>query len=183
MQVDFRRPMDFDQVFRFDSQGRNSREANARPLFVRQSGALSAVFPRSQYGIDRDGRLIAAIPPDTRFYIGAVPQPSPPANPAKPAPAAAHPVPRQANLPAAQPAAVSASQPVNARVTPDSSRKGTPVDQPFDGASTDSLTDDAAHARRVSELLRRALQATRPDSRPSPANEKDPQTAPTAQPR
>jgi len=64
IQTDFRRPLDFEQVFELAS-GR----------FARKSGAVTAVFPRSSYVLRGDGSVGAAVPADTRFVIGRAIEP------------------------------------------------------------------------------------------------------------
>lgn len=61
MQRDFRKPTGFDRVYQTED-GR----------FARGSGALTAVFPRSQYARMEDGRTMILVPADTRFVIGSV---------------------------------------------------------------------------------------------------------------
>jgi hypothetical protein len=54
-------PNDFARVFRVNGR---------QDLFMRQQGGLYAVFPESDYGPDKEGRLQALIPDGTVFYIG-----------------------------------------------------------------------------------------------------------------
>lgn len=66
LRLDFRRPMDFDRVYRL-------RGADGRPKYARMSGGLTAVFPRSRYvQVNEQGDSVAVVPPDTRWIIGAL---------------------------------------------------------------------------------------------------------------
>lgn len=66
--LDLRLPLGFDRVFRVMEPGRSM--LNQR--YARSSGAITAVFPRSQYAPTRDG-VIPEIPAGTIFYIGGLP--------------------------------------------------------------------------------------------------------------
>ncbi|MCC6970641.1 MAG: hypothetical protein IT434_10515 [Phycisphaerales bacterium] len=66
--LDLRLPLGFDRVFRVVEPGRSM--LNQR--YARSSGAITAVFPRSQYTPTRDG-VIPEIPAGTIFYIGGLP--------------------------------------------------------------------------------------------------------------
>jgi len=66
--LDLRLPLGFDRVYRVVEPGRSM--LNQR--YARSSGALTAVFPRSQYTPTRDG-VIPEIPAGTIFYIGGLP--------------------------------------------------------------------------------------------------------------
>ncbi|MHC4218813.1 MAG: hypothetical protein ACYSU7_10210 [Planctomycetota bacterium] len=54
-------PNDFARVFRVNGR---------QDLYMRQQGGLYAVFPESEYGPDKEGRLQSLIPDGTVFYIG-----------------------------------------------------------------------------------------------------------------
>lgn len=66
--LDLRLPLGFDRVYRVVEPGRSM--LNQR--YARSSGALTAVFPRSQYTPTRDG-VVPEIPAGTIFYIGGLP--------------------------------------------------------------------------------------------------------------
>ena len=66
--LDLRLPSGFDRVFHVVEPWRSS--LNQR--YARTSGALTAVFPRSQYTPTRDG-VVPEIPAGTVFYIGGLP--------------------------------------------------------------------------------------------------------------
>jgi hypothetical protein len=66
--LDLRLPLGFDRIYRVVEPGRSSM--NQR--YARSSGAITAVFPRSQYTPTRDG-VIPEIPAGTVFYIGGLP--------------------------------------------------------------------------------------------------------------
>lgn len=67
--LDLRLPIGFDRVYRIEGSGRRGRSSD---LFARQSGGLTAVFPRSQY-IESGSGLFPEIPAGTTFYIGGLP--------------------------------------------------------------------------------------------------------------
>ncbi|MBL8761093.1 MAG: hypothetical protein JNL50_07300 [Phycisphaerae bacterium] len=67
--LDLRLPLGFDRVYRVVEPGRSP--LNQR--YARSSGALTAVFPRSQYTPTRDG-VVPEIPAGTVFYIGDLPE-------------------------------------------------------------------------------------------------------------
>ncbi|MBL8964799.1 MAG: hypothetical protein KF787_12925 [Phycisphaeraceae bacterium] len=67
--LDLRLPIGFDRVYRIEGSGRRGRSGD---LFARQSGGLTAVFPRSQY-IQLGSGLFPEIPAGTTFYIGGLP--------------------------------------------------------------------------------------------------------------
>jgi hypothetical protein len=64
--ADLRVPQDFERVYRIDSPSRRKAMGD---LFARRSGAITAVFPRSQYVETRFGSL-AEVPAGTTYYIG-----------------------------------------------------------------------------------------------------------------
>lgn len=66
--LDLRLPLGFDRVYRVVEPGRSM--LNQR--YARSSGAITAVFPRSQYTPTRDG-VVPEIPAGTIFYIGGLP--------------------------------------------------------------------------------------------------------------
>ncbi len=68
--VDLRVPTNFDRVYRVETPGRGGLDT--QDTFVRMDGAVTAVFRRSRYTPFGD-TILAEIPPDTRFYIGALP--------------------------------------------------------------------------------------------------------------
>ncbi|MHC4989552.1 MAG: hypothetical protein ACYTGC_01105 [Planctomycetota bacterium] len=76
MESGLRQPADFDQVFRLPGSNK----------LMRAEGALYAVFPQSVYvrppRRSRQRGLVAAVPPDTLFYIGAPPTPPDESEPA-----------------------------------------------------------------------------------------------------
>lgn len=79
--VDLRQPMDFDKVYRLPGNGATDR-------LVRMSGALAAVFPRSDYAPTENG-VVALIPAGTTFHIGGIPLAAPAPRAIAPASAAA----------------------------------------------------------------------------------------------
>lgn len=65
--VDLRTPAGFLDLYQLPGQ-------DGRPgQYVRQSGAISAVFPRSTYRRVED-KTLATIPPGTVYYIGTLPE-------------------------------------------------------------------------------------------------------------
>lgn len=66
--LDLRLPLGFDRVYRVVEPWRSQMDQR----FARSSGALTAVFPRSQYTPTRNG-TIPEIPAGTVFYIGGLP--------------------------------------------------------------------------------------------------------------
>lgn len=66
--LDLRLPLGFDRIYRVVEPGRSAM--NQR--YARSSGAITAVFPRSQYTPTRDG-VIPEIPAGTVFYLGGLP--------------------------------------------------------------------------------------------------------------
>lgn len=66
--VDLRMPMDFDTVYSLPGRGATDR-------LVRMSGALAAVFPRSEYTPTERG-VVVHVPASTVFYIGSLPSAS-----------------------------------------------------------------------------------------------------------
>ena len=66
MPLDLRQPNDFETVYEIEGPG-GSRQ------YVRFAGGTAAVFPRSVYVPTRNGVMVD-VPPDTRFYIGGVPE-------------------------------------------------------------------------------------------------------------
>lgn len=79
--VDLRQPMDFDKVYRLPGSGATDR-------LVRMSGAVSAVFPRSDY-VGSENGLLALIPAGTVFHLGGVPGTEPASAPRQVAPGSA----------------------------------------------------------------------------------------------
>lgn len=78
--VDLRLPTDFDGVFRLNPVDRFGNQvpegspfAEGGGLFMRTSGGLTAVFPRSSY-IQTKGGLVPQIPAGTVFYLGELPE-------------------------------------------------------------------------------------------------------------
>lgn len=67
--VDLRQPMDFDKVYRLPGNGATDR-------LVRMSGALAAVFPRSDY-VPTENGVVALVPAGTIFHIGGIPTAAP----------------------------------------------------------------------------------------------------------
>lgn len=67
--IDLRVGAGFDRVYRY---GVETESGVTRELFARSDGAVTAVFPRSDYAYDRYGRY-ATIPADTTFVIGGPP--------------------------------------------------------------------------------------------------------------
>ncbi len=66
LRLDFRRPTDFDRVYRLTG-------IDGKPKFARISGGLAAVFPRSRYvQINEQGDSVAVVPADTRWIIGSL---------------------------------------------------------------------------------------------------------------
>lgn len=84
LQMDLRLPLGFDQVYQIDPAppllGAVGRPTGA-PRFARRSGALTAVFPRSEYQSTEDGVKVI-VPADTRFHIGRMDGGLTPAGPA-----------------------------------------------------------------------------------------------------
>jgi hypothetical protein len=77
--LDLRQPSDFDRVYRIPSGvgpgvGRGGLLAPPGPgdRFARVNGAVTAVFPRSQYTVTSRG-LVPDVPAGTVFYIGRLP--------------------------------------------------------------------------------------------------------------
>lgn len=67
LRPDLREPQDFDRVYRVAGAAGGDDQK-----FARISGALAAVFPRSQYSTTKSGVRID-VPAGTVFYIGGVP--------------------------------------------------------------------------------------------------------------
>ncbi len=65
--VDLRAPAGFADIYQLPGQNGQAGQ------YVRQSGAISAVFPRSIY-VHHDDRVQVAVPPGTVFYIGGLPE-------------------------------------------------------------------------------------------------------------
>ncbi len=65
--ADLRLPIGFDRVYKLESA---SRRRPLGDMFARQSGGVTAVFPRSQYS-EAGG---AEIPAGTTYYIGNLPE-------------------------------------------------------------------------------------------------------------
>ena len=64
MPQDLRVPASFDRVYRLSGKAGQ---------FARVNGAITAVFPRSQYVVTSSG-AVPEIPPGTTFYIGGLPE-------------------------------------------------------------------------------------------------------------
>lgn len=77
-QVDLRRPVDFQQVYTLGKVNAFGSDE----VFLRVSGGITAVFPRSVYVKSRGGGVGALIPPGTTFYIGKLPEEFAPRAPA-----------------------------------------------------------------------------------------------------
>lgn len=75
--VDLRTPTGFESVYRLRGFG----GIGGSDAYARRSGALTAVFARSQYSRGEQGALRADVPAGTLFYIGRLPD-----APAAPAP-------------------------------------------------------------------------------------------------
>ncbi len=92
LQMDLRLPLGFDQVYQIDPAppllGAVGRPTGA-PRFARRSGALTAVFPRSEYQSTEDGVKVI-VPADTRFHIGPMDGGLTPAAPAPTGPSSWH---------------------------------------------------------------------------------------------
>lgn len=71
LRPDLRQPLDFDRVYEIQADGRPTADR-----YTRMSGAVAAVFPRSQYTTTRNGIRID-VPAGTIFYLGGVPGTSP----------------------------------------------------------------------------------------------------------
>lgn len=69
LQQNLRVPSDFSEVYEIDPSG--GANPNAK-RFVRRSGAVYAVFPRSIYRLTDQG-LSIPVPPGTIYYIGGLP--------------------------------------------------------------------------------------------------------------
>jgi hypothetical protein len=72
LRVDLRTPVGFENLYQLSPHvqlfpGQPAGDAGAGP-FVRISGGLIAVFPRSTYQATGDGRFAPTIPPGTIFY-------------------------------------------------------------------------------------------------------------------
>lgn len=171
LEVDRRRPLGFDQVFRLPPA-----QPGAPARFARRSGAVTAVFTRSDYLPLEDGSGIAVIPPDTRFQIesdesaAAVPRPSP-ATPAHSAAART-----------ADSRVLSSSQSnVDRRVPHAQVTTGheiAPLASPPAAATQPGmLTDEQHRVARITTLLRRAAAADDvkpPDAEAQPTQSVDP---------
>jgi hypothetical protein len=71
--LDLRQPMGFERVFRVPGSSRGvGTLPSGEERFARVSGAVTAVFPRSDYVETKDGTR-PAIPDGTIFYIGTPP--------------------------------------------------------------------------------------------------------------
>lgn len=70
LRPDLRTPLDFDRVYQIQPA-----HPNGPDQFTRISGAIAAVFPRSQYTTTRNGVRID-VPAGTVFYIGGPPVPA-----------------------------------------------------------------------------------------------------------
>ncbi len=75
---DLRQPLDFERVY---TLGRVSAFGTDE-VFLRVSGGITAVFPRSVYVKSREGGAGPVLPPGTTFYIGRLPDEFVPAAPA-----------------------------------------------------------------------------------------------------
>lgn len=84
--LDLRTPSNFDRVYRIPGAARGipadpfGASAGGGDRFVRISGAVTAVFPRSEYTPTRGG-LAAEIPAGTVFHIGRLDLPDAPVPP------------------------------------------------------------------------------------------------------
>jgi len=63
LQTGLRHPVGFEGVYRADGYGDRDR-------LMRMHGGLRAVFPQSQYGMNRDNEIEVLIPANTVFQIG-----------------------------------------------------------------------------------------------------------------
>lgn len=73
--TDLRVPTGFEKVYRIPGAASGVPGIDhADDKFARISGAVTAVFPRSEYLKTRKGATFAAIPAGTVFYIGGVPE-------------------------------------------------------------------------------------------------------------
>jgi hypothetical protein len=133
--LDLRQPLDFEQVY---SLGR-VRAFRSDEVFLRVSGGITAVFPRSVYVKNKDGTG-PAIPPGTTFYIGKLPEEF-----------GAEPAPR-----APSPLALDFSAP---RIAP--GRKGQPKDiRPPNSAEAPSMWENEEYrGARIGQILRKAMAA------------------------
>ena len=202
LQPDLRAPTGFDRVYRLPK----SSGALGEDQFFRSSGALTAVFSRSQYlpGAPGNGALI---PPGTTFRIGAIPRSAPPRPPASPSDdARVRPAPGAVDFTAsARPVTelVDAIDP-EARQGPARSstmfeRRPTTIvyqpalgllgSQPAPGAVTrpsvlparGMMTDETFRRDRVKELLMAASGSSSPTQQATPTPPAEP-AAPTAPP-
>lgn len=72
MPTDLRVPLGFDRVYRMPGSERGIASfGRAEEKFVRFSGGLAAVFPRSEY-VETPIGALATIPAGTTFYIGGM---------------------------------------------------------------------------------------------------------------
>ena len=67
---DFRDPLSFDTLYRINAGG--GMPWGDTPMFARRHGAVTAVFPQSEYAVTRSG-VYALVPAATEFYIGPLP--------------------------------------------------------------------------------------------------------------
>lgn len=73
LQVDLRVPTGFESVYELQRTNPFAPPGQqTTTLYMRADGGVSAVFPRSIYA-QGGGGLVPQIPPDTIFYIGALP--------------------------------------------------------------------------------------------------------------
>ena len=74
LQLDLRAPTGFESVYEVDrANPYGAPGERSTPMFMRMSGGVAAVFPRSVY-LQGKGGLLPQIPPDTVFYIGGLPK-------------------------------------------------------------------------------------------------------------
>lgn len=170
LQIDLRRPLGFDQVYQIDPAppmiGAVGRPVGA-PRYARRSGALTAVFPRSEYMATEDGVKVV-VPPDTRFYIGSVEDVLRPAGSAL---GAAHTAPalHAADTGASTVAdhrADRVADRTGARPAPSTPQASTPV--ATDRAREGMMTSETYRVHRVRALLDEAARAAEAEPAPRP---------------
>jgi len=67
--MDLRIPLNFDRVYKLDSEPRLFG-GGPGPRYARMSGAVTAIFPRSEYTPAGAGRLLVGVPAGTVYSIG-----------------------------------------------------------------------------------------------------------------
>src|SRR5690606_35847536 len=146
-------PLGFDRVYRLRTRDPFSVDG-ANDVFVRRSGGVTAVFPRSTYRPGPFGPE-AEIPPGTVFYVGPLPAELTGAGEPAPLPE------ERLNLRAAR-GAIRWTAP-RAESLNDSAP---PVELPPDAAAADAepfvlsvFEDETYRQRRISALLARAARA------------------------